>query len=517
MNVFSWLGMVCAIIFLHLSPFSGYNVFDFNDVLLKAITFGGNMAAKNKTGATASMQDLLRAIPKVDEFLGWVEGIKAPVRFVKGAVREVLAAEREFILGGGTRTVEELGQKHLLPKFNTNLKEKLTPRFRTVINATGVIVHTNMGRSLLPREAMENLVRVGSRYSNLEFDLTTGKRGSRYSLVEELLCQLTGAEAGLVVNNNAAAVLLVLDTMAKGREVIVSRGQLVEIGGSFRIPAVMEKSGAFLREVGATNRTHLKDYEQAICQETAMLLKVHMSNYRMIGFTSEVSLPDLVALGRKHDIPVVEDLGSGSLVDLTRYGLEKEPTVSEAVQSGADVVTFSGDKLLGGPQAGLIVGRKEAIDRIKKNPLNRALRIDKFTLAGLESILRLYMDDENAEQSIPTLAMMAISRERIGRKATRLMRRVKKKLDGKCEVATTDTMSRVGGGAMPEQDLPSRAVILRPLSMKLSLLEKRLRENELPVIGRIEDEAMLFDMRTVADDEVVLLAEVILQVFEVNG
>ena len=469
-----------------------------------------------KKAHSALVKELLRAIPKVDEFLSWLGHIQAPVRFIKAAVREVLAAEREIILGGRPRNVEDLGREALLAKFDKRLKDKLTPNFRTVINATGVIIHTNLGRSLLPRVAMDSLVKVGSRYSNLEFDLTTGKRGSRYSLVEDLLCELTGAEAGLVVNNNAAAVLLTLDTLAKGREVVVSRGQLVEIGGSFRIPDVMEKSGAFLREVGATNRTHLRDYENAINEQTGLLLKVHMSNYRIIGFTSEVSLPEMVELGRKHNLPVMEDLGSGSLVDLTRFGLEKEPTVGEVIKAGVDVVTFSGDKLLGGPQAGLILGRRDIIQRIKKNPLNRALRIDKFTLAGLESILRLYFDEEKALTDIPTLAMMGLPLAVIERRAARLTRRIRKSLADCCEVTTVSVASRVGGGAMPEQDLPSRAVALRPVVMKVTDLERKLREASLPVIGRIENEAYLLDMRTVADDEIPLLAAALFEVFEVG-
>ncbi len=476
------------------------------------------MTKKEKMkGDMGSMQELLKAIPKVDEFLGWVEHVQGPIRLVKAAVRELLEEQRQSILKENAGRKEDLARQVLVPKFEKKLQDKLTPRFRTVINATGVIVHTNMGRSLLPHDAMDNLVRVGSRYSNLEFDLTTGKRGSRYTLVEELLCELTGAEAGLVVNNNAAAVLLVLDTLAKGREVIVSRGQLVEIGGSFRIPEVMEKSGAILREVGATNRTHLCDYEQAINEETVMLLKVHMSNYRIIGFTSEVSLPDLVDLGSRHGLPVVEDLGSGSFVDLTQFGLEKEPTVGEVIKAGVDVVTFSGDKLLGGPQAGLILGKADIIKRIKQNPLNRALRIDKFTLAGLESILRLYLDEQKALQQIPTLAMMGMPEEVVGKKARRLLRRVKKPLLGKCEVAMMSVSSRVGGGAMPEQDLPSRAVSLRPQVMKVNELERKLREHFLPVIGRIEDESLLLDMRTVADDEIAMVAEAMFAVFEVSG
>ncbi|MEW6291146.1 MAG: L-seryl-tRNA(Sec) selenium transferase [Thermodesulfobacteriota bacterium] len=475
------------------------------------------MAGQDETkGHAASLQELLRAIPKVDEFLSWVEHIQAPVRFVKAAVREVLAAEREIILGGRPRKAEDLDREALLAKFDKRLKDKLTLNFRTVINATGVIIHTNLGRSLLPGVAMDSLVRVGSRYSNLEFDLTTGKRGSRYSLVEDLLCELTGAEAGLVVNNNAAAVLLALDTLAKNREVIVSRGQLVEIGGSFRIPEVMEKSGALLREVGATNRTHLRDYENAINEQTGLLLKVHTSNYRIIGFTSEVSLPEMVELGRRHNLPVMEDLGSGSLVDLSRFGLEKEPTVGEVVKAGVDVVTFSGDKLLGGPQAGLILGKRDIIGRIKKNPLNRALRIDKFTLAGLEAILRLYCEEDKALAAIPTLAMMGLPLAAIERRAARLTRRIGKALADCCGVTTVSAASRVGGGAMPEQDLPSRAVALRPVAMKVSELERKLRESSPPVIGRIENEAYLLDMRTVADDEIPLLAAALLAVFEVE-
>lgn len=463
-----------------------------------------------------SIKKRLRAIPKVDECLGWLEEhAEAPKAFVKSAVRELLASERDAILAGAGKKVEELTKRVLVPELHKRVADKMAPNFRTVINATGVIIHTNMGRSLLPEEAMVNLTTVGSRYSNLEFDLATGKRGSRYSLVEDLLCELTGAEAGLVVNNNAAAVLLVLETLAKGREVIVSRGQLVEIGGAFRIPEVMKKSGAALVEVGATNRTHLKDYEEAICEDTSLLLKVHMSNYRIVGFTSEVPLEDLVKLGRKHKVPVMDDLGSGSLVDLSQFGLEKEPTVQEAIRTGVDVVTFSGDKLLGGPQAGLIVGRKEIIDQIKRNHLNRALRIDKFTLAGLESVFRLYFD-ERKRNTIPTLAMMAMPQDVIERRARRLIRRVKKKLTDHCDIKVVNVESRVGGGAMPEQGLPSRAVMMNPKNMKMSDLEKKLRSAPLPVIGRVENERMLFDMRTVAEDEVVLLAEALFAVFGVE-
>lgn len=474
--------------------------------------------AKEKDSASklsTTTKNLLKSIPKVDEFLGWVGDITdTPATMVKSAVRELLDNMREAILSGEPIKKMELTREALLPKFKARLSQKMTLNFRTVINATGVVVHTNLGRSLLPDSAMAMITQVGARYSNLEFDLNTGKRGSRYSLVENLLCELTGAEAALVVNNNAAAVLLVLETLAAGQEVIVSRGQLVEIGGSFRIPDVMAKSGAKMVEVGATNRTHLRDYENAITDETAMLLKVHSSNFRMVGFTAEVDLPDLVSLASKKRLLVMEDLGSGSLIDLSGFGLQKEPTVSEAVKAGVDVVTFSGDKLLGGPQAGLIVGKRKIIEKIKKNPMNRALRIDKFTLAGLEAVLRLYFDEEAALKTIPTLAMLTMPSEEIKKKANRLLRRIKKDLKGKCNVSLMQTESRVGGGAMPEHGLVTWAVTLEPRSQTVNELESNLRAAELPVIGRIEEDRFLLDMRTVADDEIPALTKCLILAFE---
>lgn len=463
----------------------------------------------------AAIQSLLRAIPKVDEFLGWLDPFPdAPVSLVKSSVRQLLDSLRQEILKGAPITPADLSRTALLPRFAALLAARLRPNFRTVINATGVVIHTNLGRSLLPEAAVESLLAVAGHYANLELDLATGKRGSRYSLVEDILCELTGAEAALVVNNNAAAVMLALDTLAKGREVIVSRGQLVEIGGSFRIPEVMSRTGARLVEVGATNRTHLRDYENAITGETALLLKVHTSNYRMIGFTSEVPLAELVTLAARHNLPVMEDLGSGCLVDLSRFGLTREPTVGEVIRAGVDVVTFSGDKLLGGPQAGLILGRKEIIEKIKRNPMNRALRIDKFTLSGLEAVLRLYFDEEKALAAIPTLAMLTMPLEVIDRRARRLRRLVAKSLGPVCRVELKDISSMVGGGSLPEQPLPSRGVALAPLNLSVNELEKSLRELPLPVLGRIEDGRLLLDLRTVADKEVMLLANCLKEVFE---
>ncbi len=455
----------------------------------------------------------LRSLPKVDECIAALMndlGVEAPQRIIKTVVQETIDSERNSILKG-CHNGKDLSWREWCEIFKNNIAKKMRPNFRRVINGTGVVIHTNLGRSILSKECTDRLAQAGGYYSNLEFDLETGKRGSRYSLVEELLCYLTGAEAALVVNNNAAAVLITLDTLTKNKETIVSRGQLVEIGGSFRIPDVMAKSGAKLVEVGATNRTHIYDYEKAISEETALLLRVHTSNFRIIGFTSEVSAEDMVALARRNGLVTMEDLGSGSLIDFSRYGFPKEPTVQEIVHAGVDVVTFSGDKLLGGPQAGIIVGKKDIISRIKKNPLNRALRIDKFTLASLESILREYLDVEKALQNVPTLRMLTISAEELKKRAQRLIRRLTKKLGQRCRVFIAPTVSRVGGGALPEFSISSWAIVLESATMTLNTLEKKMRHLSIPIIGRIENDRFFLDVRTLQEQEfgelVILLDE----------
>ena len=330
---------------------------------------------------------------------------------------------------------------------------------RPVVNATGIVIHTNLGRSLLPEEALARLQTVCRGYSNLEYDLQSGERGSRHVHAEAILRELTGAQAALVVNNNAGAVFLILNTLARGREVVVSRGQLVEIGGSFRIPDVMSSSGAILREVGTTNRTHLKDYVSAITDQTALLMKVHTSNYRIVGFTKEVPLNELATLGRERGLPVVEDLGSGCFINLTQFGLHGEITVQETVRAGADLVTFSGDKLLGGPQAGIIVGRKDLIERCRKNPITRALRVDKMTLAALDATLRLYRDERQALEKIPTLTMIALSPEELNGRAKQLASAIQG-ADRKAalRVEVRRSFSQVGGGSLPAQDLPTFVV-----------------------------------------------------------
>lgn len=453
------------------------------------------------------MSTLFRALPAMDAVLREIESDSElsalPRPLLRDLANEFLDLCREEIRAGAFDREEQLGLAALRPRLTAYVRIKSRPHFRRVLNGTGVVVHTNLGRSLLCEQAIAAVVEANRHYSNLEFNLGTGGRGSRYSHVESLLCKISGAEAGLVVNNNAAAVLLTLDTLAKGREVVVSRGQLVEIGGSFRIPEVMTKSGALLREVGATNRTHLSDYENAINENTAALLKVHTSNYRIIGFTSEVALPELVELGRRHALPVIEDLGSGAFFDFTSVGLGHEPTVQEAVAVGADVVTFSGDKVLGGPQAGIIVGRKEYLDRIKLNPLNRALRIDKMTLAALEATLRLYHDPERARREIPTLRMITADAKELLRRARRLAGQIRRELPGLYEAEAIAGASRVGGGAFPERDIPTGLVRLTANGAGLSLdgLKNALLATDPPLVGRIENNGFCLDVRTLAPSE----------------
>ncbi len=453
-------------------------------------------------------QRYLKALPAVDELLRHPP-IQERLKFysresIVGSIRRVLEKKRQAILmnrDGQEAAAVPMTQGQWLAAVEDELAEAARPSLRPVINATGVVLHTNLGRAPLAGEALRTIAEIAGGYSNLELDILTGERGSRYEHVEALLRQISGAESALVVNNNAGAVLLALNSLAEGKEAVVSRGQLVEIGGSFRIPDVMKKSGARLVEVGTTNRTHLRDYEQAMGRETALLLKVHTSNFRILGFTAEVSLRDLVALGQDKGVPVMEDLGSGCFVDLTAYGLEQEPTVQAAIAAGVDLVTFSGDKLLGGPQAGIIVGRKQYLDLLKKNPLNRALRIDKLTLAGLESTLRVYLNRPSALKSIPVLRMLTCPVQEIERRARRLLRRLNKEISSECRVTLREEGSPVGGGALPLQTLPTRVVALRPLKSSAADLEERLRKGDPPVIARIKEGEVLLDLRTVAAGE----------------
>ena len=455
-------------------------------------------------------KEALRNLPAVDHVLE----LSKSDPFFKGVPRSVLIRSIRSDLDNRRRHIIEQDPAHIdelladaavVTGVKNLVRQAQSLNLRETINATGIVIHTNLGRSLLAETAIEHLCAVGRRYSNLEFDLAKGRRGSRYASVDDLICEISGAESAMVVNNCAGAVLLALETMAAGKKVIISRGELVEIGGSFRIPDVMAKSGGILCEVGTTNRTHLRDYENAIDEQTALLLKVHKSNYSVVGFSTEVSLKELVALGQKNQVPVMEDLGSGTFIDFSRYGLLKEPTVQESVSAGVDIITFSGDKLLGGPQAGLVVGKKTCIDRIKKNPITRALRIDKLTLAALESTLRLYRDEETAAQAIPTLRMMLQPIATLAEKAGRLKKMLENAGRSRLTVASLDLVSRPGGGSLPLLELPSKGLGLAIDGLSANAIEKSLRLSSPPIIGRIEDDMYVMDMRTIQDDELEII------------
>ena len=390
-------------------------------------------------------------------------------------------------------------EEAIFDAINKRLKTRDLRRLQRVINATGIVIHTNMGRAPLAPAAVEAVAAIARNYSNLELDLAAGKRGGRGGQNEELLQRITGTEAALVVNNNAAAVLLALTAVAQGGDVIISRGELVEIGGGFRIPDVIQQSGARLVEVGTTNKTRLADYAQAITAETKALLKVHASNYRIVGFTAEVKLPELVTLVQEHGLPVMNDLGSGALVDITRFGLPYEPTVSETIQAGADIATVSGDKLLGGPQCGIILGKSEPIRRMAAHPLFRALRADKLTLAALEATLRLYLDEERLAETLPVLTILSQTREQIARRAKRLHLALAK-LPG-LEVRLADGVGYTGGGALPEMPLPTKLVQVRSSEMTVEQLAERLRRHDPPVMGMLADGWLVLDLRTVREDE----------------
>ncbi|MCO1602040.1 L-seryl-tRNA(Sec) selenium transferase [Desulfosporosinus nitroreducens] len=447
-------------------------------------------------------QALLRALPKVDDLLRRLSTVTAdmPGQVVKRVVQEQIDLCRHAILDGNP---SEVGVPGITDRILTALGQVLQCHLRGVINATGVILHTNLGRARLSDEAMETLTAAATGYSNLEYDLESGERGSRYAHVEALLTEITGAEAALVVNNNAAAVYLILDTLAKGTEVIVSRGELVEIGGSFRVPNIMAHSGCKLVEVGTTNKTHPADYANAIKDETGALLKVHTSNYRIVGFTQEVPLTQLWEIGQENRLPVIYDLGSGLLAQLEDYGIRTEPTVAECVPY-ADVLCFSGDKLLGGPQAGIIVGSKALVDRMKKNHLLRALRIDKLTLAALEYTLRQYLDPDNAVKSIPTLRMITSPVSEMEAKAKMLISLLEARPD--VHYSIMDTLSQIGGGSLPDVTLASCAVGILSDRLSANAMEERLRMGNPPVIARVSQDSVLLDMRTVDGNEIPTLA-----------
>lgn len=459
-------------------------------------------------------QTILRQLPSIDRLLGTpplsdLAGRHAHAQLRAAAQAAVDDLRRRLLTGEEpppATTPEAVAR--LAAEY---LRALETPSLRRVLNLTGTVLHTNLGRAPLAESALRAVAEVSRGYSTLEYDLGEGKRGERHVHVEELLCRLTGAEAALAVNNNAGAVLLALAALAGGKSALVSRGELIEIGGSFRIPEIMAAGGVRLVEVGATNKTHLKDYEKAAGPDIALILKVHTSNYRILGFTSAVTGEELAALGKERGIPVLEDLGSGLLLDLSPFGLPREPTVRETLATGIDLVTFSGDKLLGGPQAGLIVGRKEIVARLKQHPLARALRLDKMTLAALEATLRLYLDPQRALKEVPTLRLLATPAEELQQCCQELLRQLQTACGDRAECAIIASPATVGGGAMPLAELPGFAITVNASRRSPQQLAERLRRGEVPVVARIQDDHLLLDPRTLLPGEEPLLISALRQ------
>ncbi|MEX2241802.1 MAG: L-seryl-tRNA(Sec) selenium transferase [Burkholderiales bacterium] len=443
----------------------------------------------------------LAAIPSVDRILQDPRLAPAIVRhgrpLVVGELRALLAEYRSAMKAG--TALPPTDDAIALGLLN-RLEAVAQPSLRRVFNLTGTVLHTNLGRALLPQAAIEAEAAVQSQPSNLEYDLDSGERGERDDHIEALLCRITGAEAATAVNNNAGAVLLALNTLAAGREVPVSRGELVEIGGSFRIPEILEAAGCRLREVGTTNRTHLADYERAIGPATAALLKVHASNYAVVGFTAAPAASELAQLAHARGLPFVTDLGSGSLVDLARWGLPAEPTPMQSLQAGADLVTFSGDKLLGGPQAGLVVGKGDLVAKLRRNPMKRVLRLDKGRIAALEAVLRLYLDPERLRERLPTLRLLTRPVREIRTLAERLYPVVQNYVGDKAQVKVEDCASQVGSGSLPVDRLPSAALRISSSDVKPAAIAKALRALPIPVIGRIHDDAVWLDLRCLEDE-----------------
>lgn len=447
------------------------------------------------------MKHLYRKIPKIDELLV-LDNVKRaldnyPREFVLEILRDILSMYREKIKEGNEI---EISLNIISKVFDEELNKKGMFNLKKVVNATGVVIHTNLGRSKMCKEAIDHILEVANNYSNLEYDLNEGKRGSRYSHVEKIICEILGCEAALVVNNNASAIMIVLDTLCKNKEVIVSRGELVEIGGSFRIPEVMKFSGTILKEVGCTNRTHLFDYENEINENTVGFLKVHTSNYYMDGFVKQVKIEELRELKEKYDKIIIEDIGSGAIIDLSKYGIQTEKNlVQQSLKEGADIVTFSGDKMLGGPQAGIIVGKKELIEKIKKNHLLRALRIDKFTLAALEATFRCYLDEKYAVKNVPTLRMITYGIEELKEKCEKLLNKVQN-ISG-FNITMEENVSIIGGGSMPKERLKTYVLDVKHNKLSSKDLEIKLRENKIPIIVRVEKNSIKLDIRTVEEEE----------------
>lgn len=438
-----------------------------------------------------------------------------PTLFIHHIARSELQKLRDMVLTSDETILETIDTEPNLLADNIakHIQIKLKQSVAPAINAAGIILHTALGRAPLCREAQQAIASAIQNYCSLAIDRDTGKRGDRYAHVEELICYLTGAEAALVVNNNAGATLLVLNTLAFEKEVIISRGQLIEIGGSFRIPDIMKRSGATMIDVGTTNKTHLRDYQDAITEETALLLKVHTSNYQIIGFSSEVPLKELVQLGKDQNLPVMDDIGSGCLIDFRKYGLPDEPLVQDSIKTGADIITFSGDKILSGPQCGIIIGKKRYIELTKKNPLTRALRCDKLTYAALEATLKLYLDMETLPEKHPVLRLLTLPVKKLANRARTFRRHLKESLEGKCDIQVVNGYSQMGSGSLPAQDIPTKLISLRPGNMSAETLGARLRAYDPPIFSRIFKDELLLDFRTIKEDEIKTVGEAIREIF----
>lgn len=455
----------------------------------------------------------LKNLPSVDELLKTETIIKwlknHPRALIVKAVREAIERFRSEIIASQSAvsySIEDiLGAAHKL------LVKSMTNNLRPVINGTGVVLHTNLGRAPLSQKAIDHIISIAQGYSNLEYDLINGSRGKRYSHIRNIIKDITGAEDGIVVNNNAAAVLLCLSSLANGKETIVSRGELVEIGGSFRIPEILAQSGSILKEVGTTNKTRISDYLSAIKDNTSLFLKVHQSNFKIMGFTEEVSIEELIQLSKKYNIPVMYDLGSGCLIDLKSYGIHTEPSVQEVIRKGADIVTFSGDKLMGGPQGGIIAGKAEYISRIQTHPLMRALRVDKFTLAALESTLMNYLDIEAAMKTVPILKMLFVNPEIIRKRAVKIERLIKDALPN-LNIKVVRDSSNAGGGSLPEQEFPTFVISIKPSNMSINAFEHALRISQIPLIARINNDRLIIDARTIFDNQIKITANGVINI-----
>lgn len=464
---------------------------------------------------TVDTKNLLRQLPAIEKLLNTQEMLELQTTYARPLVietlRAVVADIRSEILSGNQTQLPEHAE--YAERTRQKIAAKTASRMRPVVNATGTVTHTNLGRSLLSDDACEAIQQAAQNYVNLEYDIETGRRGHRDRITEPLLQQLTGCEASTVVNNNAAAVLLALQTVARGKEVIVSRGELIEIGGAFRIPDVMAASGAILREVGTTNRTHLRDYAEAINENTGLLLKVHPSNYKILGFTSTPTMEEITELGAQQRIPTMEDLGSGALIDMAAYGLPQEPLVGERIASGVDIVTFSGDKLLGGPQAGIIVGKSEWIEKMRKNPMMRALRVDKLIIAGLSATLQRYLiDSTTAAEQFPMLNRYTRSIETLHTVAEKLKAQLQNLFGKKVNIRVSETYGQIGSGALPVETLPSVALVLESTQISAEMLAAQFRNATIPVIGRIKDGLFWLDLRTVYEREQTWIVETATQV-----